>query len=67
MLINAIIISKALEHMFYSKKMAKEVLFGARKFSSVLFGGLSPFLSLVGPVTDGIAKKGYQLDFAKST
>ena len=44
-----IIISEVLEHMFYSIKWQIEVLFGARKFFSVLFGGLSPFLSLVGP------------------
>ena len=49
-LINTIIISEVLEHMFYSIKMANISPFGARKFYSALFGGLSPFLSLVGPV-----------------
>ena len=34
---------------FYSIKCHIQVLFGARKFFSVLFGGKSPFLSLVGP------------------
>ena len=33
----------------YSIKCHIQVLFGARKFFSVLFGGKSPFLSLVGP------------------
>ena len=35
---------------FYSIQCHIQVLFGARKFFSVLFGGKSPFLSLVGPV-----------------
>ena len=30
-------------------KMAYKSPFGAQKFFSVLFGGVSPFLSLVGP------------------
>ena len=34
---------------FYSITCHIKVLFGARKFFSVLFGGKSPFLSLVGP------------------
>ena len=34
---------------FYSKPCHIKVLFGALKFFSVLFGGKSPFLSLVGP------------------
>ena len=36
---------------FYSIICHIKVLFGARKFFSVLFGGKSPFLSLVGPHT----------------
>ena len=48
-LINIIIISEVLEHMFCSIKMANRSPFRCRKFFSVLFGGLSPFLSLVGP------------------
>ena len=36
----------------YSIKCHIQVLFGARKFFSVLFGGKSPFLSLVGPDFD---------------
>ena len=35
---------------FYSITCHIKVLFGARKFFSVLFGGKSPFLSLVGPL-----------------
>ena len=35
---------------FYSITWYIKVLFGAREFFSVLFGGKSPFLSLVGPV-----------------
>ena len=34
---------------FYSITCHIKVLFGARNFFSVLFGGKSPFLSLVGP------------------
>ena len=34
---------------FYSITWYIKVLFGAREFFSVLFGGKSPFLSLVGP------------------
>ena len=34
---------------FYCITCHIKVLFGARKFFSVLFGGKSPFLSLVGP------------------
>ena len=39
---------------FYSIKCHIQVLFGARKFFSVLFGGKSPFLSLVGPVINAV-------------
>ena len=35
---------------FYSITCHIKVLFGARKFFSVLFGGKSHFLSLVGPL-----------------
>ena len=35
---------------FYSIKCHIQVLFGARKFFLVLFGGKSPFLSLAGPL-----------------
>ena len=36
---------------FYCITCHIKVLFGARKFFSVLFGGKSPFLSSVGPST----------------
>ena len=39
---------------FYSITWYIKVLFGAREFFSVLFGGKSPFLSLVGPLFNSI-------------
>ena len=45
-----IIISEVLKHVFYSAKMTNRSPFRCPKVLSVLFGGLSPFLSLVGPV-----------------
>ena len=44
---------------FYSITCHIKVLFGVRKFFSVLFGGKSPFLSLVGPVSYNISQSPY--------
>ena len=43
-------VRKSRTYVLKYKKWQIEVLFGARNFFSVLFGGLSPFLSLVGPL-----------------
>ena len=48
-LINIIIISEVLEHMFCSIKMANRSPFRCPQILLVLFGGLSPFLSVAGP------------------
>ena len=54
---NSVLIYHLTYLSFYSITCQIKVLFGARKFFSVFFGGKSPFLSLVGPVQYSFFKR----------